>query len=571
MAVMGAVLMLPLCLVALGAVEFHHMTTIRSAVQTSLDSATLAAAKTGRRTPAELKSAGLPVFKTNLVQMGDVVTAVRDQDVNYRHNAGIVSADATVCIKTIISSMIGREKTCLKVVSEVARESVQLEVVLVLDNSGSMEEWSSGAGMRKIDALEQAAGRFLTTLEGMSNPTDPNAVRVGVVPFAGVVRVSPSDPDISPWLDRDGRSSVNRRADGTPLFMRWAAANNDNTVTVTNPRRLDLFAAMNIDWAGCLESRPSPWDVTDAAPSTSSPNSLFVPYFAPDEPDNVSGSPQDHSTWVSIGAPSPGHPGYFIYQNDYLDDHVGRLNPARQRDHYSAANADTLRSFQYLTDKYTSAAVDAGLQRRDPANRPTRFSRTGTAMGPNLWCSLDPITPLTSNFTFLRAAVNQMPTSGQTNIAAGLMWGWHVISPNAPFSDGKPYGERGLQKVVVLMTDGRNELVVGDAATAETSNVNRSAASSTGYLWHGRLGVAANGTGAEVTTALNTKVTAICNAMKQQNVAVYAVQLEQGAAADALLRDCAGASNFMNVTNASQLDAAFNAIAEKISSLRIAS
>ena len=566
---MGAVLMLPLCVVALGAVEFHHMTTIRSTMQVAMDSATLAAAKTGKRTPADLKSAGLPVFTANLARMADVSQAVRAEDVTFRHEGGSVYGDGTACIKTIVSSLIGRERTCIKVVSEVAREAVQLEVVLVLDNSGSMEEWSAGAGMKKIDALEQAASRVLTKFETMADPDAPNNVRVGVVPFAGLVRVNPADPErlwdpaTSSHLDRGGASSVNNG-----LFVRWASTNNDNTAAVANPRRLDLFTAMGIGWAGCLESRPSPWDVTAAAPTSSNGDSLFVPYFAPDEPDHVPGSPQDHGTWVSVSAPAAGHPGYFIYQNDYIDDGLDRLNPARQRDHY--ADAAKVRSFQFLTNKYTSAAVDAGMLRRDPANRPISFSRTGAGRGPNIWCSLDTITPLTSNFTDLRAAVNQMPTSGQTNIALGLMWGWHVISPNAPFSDGRAYRQRGLQKVVVLMTDGRNELMIGDAASGQTSNVNRSLPSSTGYLWQGRLGVAATGTSADVTTALNTKVTTLCNAMKQPDVTIFAVQLEQGAAADTLLSDCSGSGNFMNVSNAAQLDAAFQSIAEKISNLRIA-
>ncbi len=46
------------------------------------------------------------------------------------------------------------------------------------------------------------------------------------------------------------------------------------------------------------------------------------------------------------------------------------------------------------------------------------------------------------------------PYSG-THIALGLEFGWHVISPNAPWSEGVAYGDDETAKVIVLLTDGR--------------------------------------------------------------------------------------------------------------------
>ncbi|TGS36362.1 hypothetical protein EN827_32280, partial [Mesorhizobium sp. M1D.F.Ca.ET.184.01.1.1] len=40
-------------------------------------------------------------------------------------------------------------------------------------------------------------------------------------------------------------------------------------------------------WSGCVESRPYPYNIQDTAASTSTPATLFVPMFAPDETDRT--------------------------------------------------------------------------------------------------------------------------------------------------------------------------------------------------------------------------------------------------------------------------------------------
>jgi hypothetical protein len=396
-----------------------------------------------------------------------------------------------------------------------------------------MDQPSAIPGKTRMDALEEASQNFLTKMQAIANGSSPGGVKVGVVPFAGLVRVNPADASIRPWLDVDGRSSINSN-----LFYR------DDASPVANPRRLDLFASMGIDWKGCLESRPHPLDVSDAPPTTANGNSLFVPYFAPDEPDLVERPPIRQNT---------------VYPNDYVDDGFGRLNPAGQASLYN--DVWFTRYAQYLVSKYTAAAVD---EVRDYRGVWRKLDRNSTTWGPNRWCHLDPITPLTDNLTAVKGAVQNMPTSPQTNIALGLMWGWHVLSPNAPYARGRPYREKGLRKVVVLMTDGENYLNM-------PSNYNRSDASSTGYLWRGQLGLPDTASQSQVTNALNARVTTICSNMKAQDVIIFAIQLEMSGSNDAVLRGCSGSDNFINVQRATDLDAAFQKIAGEISELRVAS
>lgn len=65
------------------------------------------------------------------------------------------------------------------------------------------------------------------------------------------------------------------------------------------------------------------------------------------------------------------------------------------------------------------------------------------------------IRPLTDDFASLRDQLDRMRPYAWTHIALGAEFGYHLLSPNAPFTEGAPYGNRSVQKVMVLLTDGR--------------------------------------------------------------------------------------------------------------------
>ena len=76
--------------------------------------------------------------------------------------------------------------------------------------------------------------------------------------------------------------------------------------------------------------------------------------------------------------------------------------------------------------------------------------------------------PLTTNETrCIQANIAAMQhwSGGGTNQAEGLAWGWRVLSPTAPFTEGVAFnGARdNVRKVIVLMSDGENTNVGNDA------------------------------------------------------------------------------------------------------------
>ncbi len=63
--------------------------------------------------------------------------------------------------------------------------------------------------------------------------------------------------------------------------------------------------------------------------------------------------------------------------------------------------------------------------------------------------------PLTTDIAKVKGQLAAMLPYQYTNISLGAEFGYHVLSPNAPFSEGASYADTKTRKVMVLLTDGR--------------------------------------------------------------------------------------------------------------------
>jgi hypothetical protein len=147
------------------------------------------------------------------------------------------------------------------------------------------------------------------------------------------------------------------------------------------------------------------------APSTSTPASMFIPYFAPDEPDDNT---------IKSG-------------NQLVRPADLRTPPAtrQQLDHRRQVELDQLVHAPGRTAKYASSNKSKITTRPRPA--PTD--------GPNAGCGITSVLRMTNvrtsaGATTVKNKLDQMVATGNTNVAMGMVWGWHMISPNAPFADG---------------------------------------------------------------------------------------------------------------------------------------
>ena len=84
-----------------------------------------------------------------------------------------------------------------------------LEVALVLDNSGSMDEYGSGTTEKRIDLLKKASKELVETLAKQASQMKQidKPVQFGIVPFSASVNIAPSSDDKS-WMDTTGISPI---------------------------------------------------------------------------------------------------------------------------------------------------------------------------------------------------------------------------------------------------------------------------------------------------------------------------------------------------------------------------
>ena len=314
--------------------------------------------------------------------------------------------------------------------------------------------------------------------------------------------------------------------------------------------RFTLLSSVGTTWGGCVEARPQPYDIRDTAPSSGNQSTMFVPYFSPDEPDRTD-YPND-STWQNWLNSSNSD------ENDYVNDGSGVGFTTSNSSNPHGNSAARLANFNLrlkLTTKYLVA---------------NRKGTLTTNFGPNQGCSLQPLIRMTDNYTALRTAVTNMVATGNTNVPLGAMWGWHTLSPNAPFGDGLPYNSERMQKIIIIMTDGANVM-------SDNNSPNDSFYNGLGYIWQGRLGITSGNDSTRRTRMDNrmdhaTAATEdLCGNMKTAGIEVYTVAVQVDTQAQTLMRRCAttAADHYFPVDSASGIGAAFDRIAGRIENLRL--
>jgi hypothetical protein len=79
-----------------------------------------------------------------------------------------------------------------------------------------------------------------------------------------------------------------------------------------------------------------------------------------------------------------------------------------------------------------------------------------TACAPYQKNNLD-VQPLTDDFSTISKQMDTMKPypDAYTHVALGAEFGWHLLSPNEPFSQGEAYHDKGTQKIMVILSDGQ--------------------------------------------------------------------------------------------------------------------
>ncbi len=289
----GAVAMIygPMAIVLLLAagisIDYARGYLVKKEIARALDAAVLAAGSWPVTDEAAMKLLAKQYFDAN-------ISASTQKDYKPTINVVVsndeVTATSSADVPTILMKLAGHDTMVVNEKSVVGRTLVNIEVALVLDNTGSM----SGS---KMSSLKTAAKTLVDTLYETDGSSE--FVEIALVPFTGAVNIGTSNKFAS-WVDSDGLSAAAQEDYGTSHTTAQTYPWNTSLNGKTAYEVLDEY---NRSWLGCVRARVGTGtksdggtvnlDLWDIPPSDSDVNTKWAPYLRPLHTLNVYNPPQD--------------------------------------------------------------------------------------------------------------------------------------------------------------------------------------------------------------------------------------------------------------------------------------
>ena len=288
-----------------------------------------------------------------------------------------------------------------------------LEVVLVLDVTGSM--YSSFSGIeRRIEAMRDTTLELVRLL--FETDPEPEKLRMAVVPYNTAVNIG---TDMHSFVLDTGLD-----ANGQP-----GLPNPFNQTT----------------WFGCVQARKDGNDLTDVyVPGATDGTGEWPAYRWPIEPDRRGTGYVYASNCLTRADNVTGD--YYRYQDPLTD--FESSEPDEWDIYLDPLTLVPSPVFERRYDRYT-----AGPNKGCPgALLPLTNSRM------DVWNYLQDLTVVGTNGTIT---------------ATGMSWGWRVISPEPPFVEGQDYDDDGWEKVIIVITDGRQEITRQNSRCDNANQVTR--------------------------------------------------------------------------------------------------
>ncbi len=364
-------LMAPLVIGAAGmAIDYSSAYLVQQRLAQAIDSAALAAAASSTD-PAVIEAKVKQFFEANYppevlgVAFEPVVTVVGNE----------IRVTGYAKYIPIFVSVLGIGDIDVSANTTVQREVKGLEVVLVLDNTGSM------GSNDNIGKLRTAACEFVEILYGTYDAEEVtdcldrygdfvvaknDYVKIGLVPYATSVNVGP----YGLGYDDDGE-------DYGDAFLK-----NPTGLTFSNDKDTDICVIEEDDGSDVLDQE-GPWSMYRWC--------------------------RDKNTDLALC--------------DY------RKN--------------------YICTQYNASGSSCQKWKK-------KKGYNGPYKGPNYICPQASVLPLSENMTDLKGRISEMQARGNTYGNIGMVWGWRMLSPDAPFTEGVSWENHAWRKVIVMMTDGDN-------------------------------------------------------------------------------------------------------------------
>lgn len=164
-----------------------------------------------------------------------------------------------------------------------------------------------------------------------------------------------------------------------------------------------------------------------------------------------------------------------------------------------------------------------------PNGPPARFPGANCQYG-----AIPTVMPLSRDLMALRAKIDDLSPTGNTNTAIGMAWGYNVLFNTMPLGSTAKNVSKANQKVIIFLTDGLNT--------------------------EDRFG--------KVPADIDARMTKLCDAAKAERARIYTIRLIEGN--ENLLRNCASTIDaYSDIQNANQLRPLFQSLAKELVRLRL--
>jgi Flp pilus assembly protein TadG len=544
-----------------------------------------------------------------------------------------ITIDASATLPTTFMRVVGVNQLTVRANTVVKRTDRGMELVLVMDNTGSMSTND------RIGKMKSAATDLVNFLYG-SRETVPN-FWVGLVPYVSVVNVGTGN---SGWTVANTPASFNVTS-MTRSTVTFSDNNEPSTAVVcvdvdpATPITNLLRSGYLVDIAGASDAKYNGrFMIRAGAGATAVPVASGFGLQSPGCPITAANAAtrfwyqiSPTTNWYSLTPvlampatpaaravaavpitakrPAPVYTdgsswkGCVEARGTPYEENQAEVKPADQpwvRSYWPSTNK--VKFYEY--PKYKVLRVSGSTRSRagdndwslprhpdDTTGAVVETVAAGNeAHGPNLGCG-PALTPLQPNKSTVTTAISQMgPWSrGGTMANIGLAWAWRVLSPdwrgmwtaspnNLPLDYNTPEHPSLIDKVVILLTDGTNEWYdYPDHPPGCAQNMNPcTLPGDADYTAYGRLVDQRLGSGINTNTAarteINNRMTALCTAMKNKGIIIYTIVVETpDQAINDLYSGCASKPAYYFPTpDSNQLSTVFHTIAEQLANLRLA-
>jgi Flp pilus assembly protein TadG len=615
-AITFAFALLPM-LAAIGlAVDGGRVYMVKSQLSAAVDVTALTAARLYTDSNRDTKSKEF--FTANFsADKGDVVLGPVEIAASVQGATKIVVVTASAEMPTYFMRVFGMPTVTVEERAKAARTDYPIELVMALDNTGSMVK--NAGGVSRLAALKTASNTLIDSIFG-GKEENPN-IRIGIVPYTAYVNVGrllePGYVSAIPgftdralgdplaWKGCVDADESNPDADDDLGSSAWDTAYDTKEMRAGFPVKPSLFPAFSIQYDEAYPAWNDPGETcsgfveetkTTCQPATNTVTKCIEGECSSEEVANPKAGTCNTST-SSCTARAPGtysnpagvrlkeiptHP----YNTSGANSVFGRANPApldlaigadASNYRYRTPDASWKAPFAYpsrVTDR--SGYPDASDRSSDNFDNDSESvwddsNNDGSAASPNTYCPQQAL-PLASHKkanikTYIGSELRAFFPDWGTFSNLGLLWSWRMVSPELPLA--AQGGRSGFNKAVVLMTDGRLYHPGGLDDGLQKHDGIRTAY---GFGSEKKLVNNTNASKAELVKALQNRLKKTCDNMRKDGITVYTVTFDPSMtnAEKTVYRDCAtSASLYYDAPDAVTLNAAFAAIADDLAGVRL--